>query len=219
MIPPAVWNAGTPAFFGGDNPACADDPSLPTRPLFEACRQAMHRDMSNEIDIRKSQPTDRTALEELYRLAFPDEDLVPLLRELLNEEHGVFSFVATSDAEPVGHIVVTMCGVGGHREKVGLLGPLAVSPRVQGRGIGSALIREGLRRLKGEGAVQVQVLGDPAYYGRFGFQPDNDVSPPYEIPREWRTAWQSIVLRDKEPGLAGTLTVPQPWRRPALWAP
>ena len=52
------------------------------------------------------------------------------------------------------------------------LGPVSVRPDMQGQGIGTALIREALMRLRAAGAVGCVVLGDPAYYGRFGFAPD-----------------------------------------------
>ncbi|MDD9877136.1 MAG: N-acetyltransferase [Magnetovibrio sp.] len=175
--------------------------------------------MMDGVEIRESRPADRDALEDLYGAAFPDEDLIALLRELLAEADGVFSFVAVRGAALLGHIAFTVCGLAGRREKVGMLAPLAVRPEVQRQGLGGALIGEGLRRLKGEGVTRVQVLGDPAYYGRHGFAPDDDIAPPYDLPPAWRTAWQSISLRDGAPRLAGKLSVPKPWRRPALWAP
>ena len=175
--------------------------------------------MSSGIEIRESLPTDGKALEDLYPAAFPDEDLLPLLRELLSEKDNVFSLVAVSEGMLVGHIVFTTCGIAGRREKVGLLGPLAVSPAVQRQGIGRTLIQVGLKRMQSEGATQVHVLGDPAYYGRFGFEPDSGVTPPYDLPPEWQTAWQSISLRSGKPRLVGMLSVPKPWRQAALWAP
>ena len=65
----------------------------------------------------------------------------------------------------------------------------------------------------------VCVLGDPAYYGRFGFEPDDRVAPPYPLPQEWRSAWQSLSLCGNDRPARGTLSVPPPWRQPALWAP
>jgi putative acetyltransferase len=175
--------------------------------------------MTDEFDIRESLPTDMAALDALYPLAFPDEDLLPLARDLLRGDTHVLSLVAIAGPTLVGHIVFTMCGLAGRSGSVALLGPLAVAPHRQRRGIGGALVRDGLRRLKGGGATQVQVLGDPAYYGRLGFEPDGGVAPPYPVPDEWRAAWQSIRLRDGDPPLQGTLSVPSPWRQPALWAP
>lgn len=175
--------------------------------------------MSKEIEIRGSLPTDTSLIERLYPDAFPDEDLLPLVQELLREEQNVLSLVAILHRTLAGHVVFTMCSIAGRTDKVALLGPIAVAPHMQRRGIGSALIREGLQRLKTQGTSQVHVLGDPAYYGRFGFQPDDGVIPPYPLPKEWLTAWQSISLRDGKPVLQGTLSVPQPWQQSALWAP
>ncbi len=56
-------------------------------------------------------------------------------------------------------------------EEVLLLGPLAVDPDHQGEGIGRALINEGLNRARMRGYGLVLLVGDPAYYGRFGFEP------------------------------------------------
>jgi len=52
------------------------------------------------------------------------------------------------------------------------LAPVAVLPGRRRAGIGSALIREGLKRARRQGHEAVFVLGDPAYYGRFGFRAD-----------------------------------------------
>jgi putative acetyltransferase len=173
--------------------------------------------MSAEIEIRPIQATDTEELERLYSAAFPKEDLLPLLRDLLCEYSNVLSFVAVSDQAVVGHIAFTICGIVGHDEKVSLLGPLAVAPHVQKRGIGRALVKSGLSQLVFAGASQVFVLGDPAYYCRFGFKPNSKVAPPYAIPQEWLTAWQSINLLDAAPDLQGKLSVPPPWQRPSLW--
>jgi len=178
----------------------------------------MNNNMSNKIDIRESLPEDRKALDAIYSAAFTDEDLTPLLRELLNEKDSVFSFVAIRDGVLVGHVIFTMCSIAGCSEKVGLLGPVAVSPHIQKQGIGSSLIQEGLNQLKSEGVIQIYVLGDPNYYGRFGFKPDGNVKPPYELPQEWQTAWQSINLHGVKSNLNGTLYVPKPWRKQTLWA-
>jgi putative acetyltransferase len=64
------------------------------------------------------------------------------------------------------------------------LGPVSVEPAMQRRGIGRALIRDGLERLRSAGAEGCVLLGDPAYYRRFGFVSDpklryGDVPPEY----------------------------------------
>jgi len=168
------------------------------------------------IDIRAGGSGDAPAILDLYPRAFPDEDLAPLVAALLAEPEAL-SLVAADGREVLGHIVFSPCAVEGTAGRPWLLGPLAVAPGRQRQGLGSALIREGVRRMAAMGARQIQVLGDPAYYGRFGFEPDADLAPPYPIPEAWRSAWRRLRL-DASP-LSGVLAVMPPWRRPELWGP
>jgi len=171
------------------------------------------------IEIRESLPSDIASIEKLYPNAFPDEDLLPLVKELLQETPIVLSLVGIAGTSLVGHVIFTTCGIAGDTDEVALLGPLAVVASWQRQGIGSAIVRAGLQRLKNNSVIRVFVLGDPAYYGRLGFIPEVGVMPPYPLPEEWRRAWQSINLRGPESPSRGTLSVPQPWLQPALWAP
>ncbi len=171
------------------------------------------------FEIRESTQDDVAQLADVYANAFPDEELMPLVVALLESKEEVVSLVACVDRALVGHILMTMCGIEGRSERVALLAPLGVVSAWQRRGAGAALIAEGLRRVKALGATQVHVLGDPAYYGRFGFRADAGVAPPYPLPKEWDTAWQSLSLQPGETTLEGRLSVPGPWRQPALWGP
>jgi putative acetyltransferase len=175
--------------------------------------------MSEETALRESTSDDIADLLSLYRNAFPNEDLVPLVRSLLTDAVSILSLVAERDGKLVGHIIFTDCSVSARTERVVLLGPLVVAAHLQKSGIGSALICEGLQRLKAEGAAQVFVLGDPAYYGRFGFVANRTVVTPYPLPVEWLSAWQSLRLNDLVDELQGNLSVPQAWNQPALWSP
>lgn len=172
-----------------------------------------------DIEIRIGQPGNLATLETLYPAAFPDEDLLPLVRALLAEPGSlVLSLVASVGQTLVGHILLTLCGVQGCDAKVALLGPLAVAPDYQQAGVGAALIQAGLREVETYGVSRVLVLGDPAYYSRFGFTPESEVVPPYPLPDEWREAWQSLPLGAATEQVAGELLVPSAWREPALWA-
>lgn len=175
--------------------------------------------MTSNLDIRASGDSDGPAIQSLYPQAFPDEDLLPLVKDLLRDADIAISLVATIDARVVGHVILTKCGVVGSGVTAALLGPLAVAPAQQRRGIGSALVRAGLKRLKDEGVDLVCVLGDPDYYGRLGFAREMHVEPPFPLPAEWNNAWQSQYLSDATIPCAGQLTVPPQWRKPALWAP
>ena len=66
---------------------------------------------------------------------------------------------------------------------------------------------------------QVFVLGDPAYYRRFGFLPERQVLTPFPIPEHLADAWQSMLPAGGKRMAAGRLSVLEPWMEPALWAP
>lgn len=172
-----------------------------------------------DTEIRHSQADDLPAIESLYPRAFPDEDLLPLVRQLLTQEADILSLVAQTDGRLAGHILFTICDMTGDDAKAALLAPLAVAPEWQRQGIGTALIREGLTHLKSAGVAHVYVLGDPAYYGRSGFKPETGVAPPYPLPEEYREAWQSLSLGSAPPPARGKLKLPDVWMKPALWGP
>jgi putative acetyltransferase len=163
-------------------------------------------------------PADWRSIEAVYPLAFPDEDLVQLVHRLLQDAAHTISLVAVTEAGITGNIVFTRCTLGRGGVRAALLAPLAIVPAHQKQGLGSALIRTGLDRLREEGAEVVYVLGDPAYYGRLGFMPERSVAPPCPVPPEWANAWQSLRLGDKAVSLTGTLKVPETWLDPALWS-
>jgi len=172
-----------------------------------------------KLEIRDSVPADLVAIESLYPEAFPDEDLLPLVRDLLPNTTVTTSIVGEIDSRIVGHVIFTKCGVTGKRTSAALLGPLAVTPAWQGQGIGSALVRAGLRKLKDRDVCFVCVLGDPAFYGRLGFLPESSIRPPFRLPAEYDGAWQSQIVGDKSASCSGKLSVPRQWLEPALWAP
>lgn len=170
--------------------------------------------------IRESTPEDVPQLEKLYPRAFPEEDLLPVVRALLAETEDVMSLVAceSEGGTIIGHVIFTICGTDDGARTLALLAPLGVDPDHQRCGVGSALVHEGFVRLKALGMARVFVLGDPAYYSRFGFRTERSLMPPYQIPAEWAEAWQSLALRDGG-AKAGTLDLPEPWLEPKLWLP
>ena len=80
------------------------------------------------------------------------------------------SLVAESDGEVVGHIAFSTAKIGDPSTGWFLLGPLAVQPARQREGIGSALVETGLDALRARGARGCVLVGDPAFYARFGFR-------------------------------------------------
>jgi putative acetyltransferase len=85
------------------------------------------------------------------------------------------SLVADEGGAVVGHVAFSPVAIDGQDIGWYGLGPVAVVPGKQRRGIGEALIRAGLARIEQRGARGCVVLGDPAYYGRFGFRSDPDL--------------------------------------------
>jgi putative acetyltransferase len=178
--------------------------------------------MSHEqLTVRLEQPADRPLVEAIYPQAFPDEDLVPLLRDLWRDPGSILPLVALTGNELVAHAMFTRCTIN-NTAGVALLGPIAVQPDWQGRGLGSALIRDGFQRLAQERVTLVCVLGDPGYYGRFGFAASNAVKPPYtarDLPEEWQGAWQTLALKESGERIEGRLQVPAAWDHESLWLP
>lgn len=78
------------------------------------------------------------------------------------------SLVAEDAGEAIGYLAASEARIG-QQGGWGLIGPIAVLPSRHGQGTGTALMAEALRRLRttGRGAA---LVGDPAYYGRFGFR-------------------------------------------------
>jgi predicted N-acetyltransferase YhbS len=80
------------------------------------------------------------------------------------------SLCAALNGKLFGGIRFTAIRIGAERNAA-LLGPLVVDPAEKGKGIGRALVQEGLMRARAEGFALVLLVGDMPYYGRFGFQP------------------------------------------------
>jgi putative acetyltransferase len=82
------------------------------------------------------------------------------------------------ESEIVGHVAFSRVTIADGTTDWYGMGPVAVTPTWQKRGVGSALIRQGLLRLQELGARGCVVLGDPTYYGRFGWKNDPKLTYP-----------------------------------------
>lgn len=122
------------------------------------------------VSVRREKPGDIRDIYNINLRAFGREDEGRLVDRLRNEVSPFISLVA-EDEEGIlaGHILFTPVTVSGSQVRAAGLGPMAVLPERQGTGIGSALVREGLRLCAGEGIEAVFVLGHPGYYTKFGF--------------------------------------------------
>lgn len=130
---------------------------------------------SKEQIVRGEKEADLGAVFEINRLAYGREDegiLINSIRKSKSYEKG-FSLVAVKDDVILGHALFSKGFIThrGRRFKCLVLGPVAVLPEHQRRGIGTSLVNEGLERAREVGFGAVVVVGDPVYFGRFGFVP------------------------------------------------
>ena len=153
------------------------------------------------IHIREEHPEDVTAIWEINTRAFGQDQEGNIVDALRSNGAALFSLVATWNGRVVGHIMYSPLSVG---EVTGAgLGPLAVLPEHQRRGIGSELVKAGNQRLRETGCPFIVVLGHPAFYPRFGFIPAST----YGITCEWEVpdaAFMVLVLDEaKMTGVIG----------------
>jgi putative acetyltransferase len=116
--------------------------------------------------VRAERAGDRAAVREVVTAAFggpAEADLVDALRPSAAWLPGL-SLVAEEEGAVVGHVLFT-------RASIRTVAPLAVAPARQRRGIGDALVRAGLQIARDRGERAVVLIGHPAYYPRFGFEP------------------------------------------------
>ncbi|MDB5494560.1 MAG: hypothetical protein JWP86_1897 [Phenylobacterium sp.] len=152
------------------------------------------------MQIRRERPEDATTIHALTDAAFmgrpfSDGAEAQVIDGLRATGALTLSLVATHDREIVGHIAFSPVTINGEAGGWFGLGPVSVWPDRQRTGIGQGLIREGLRRLRAMGAGGCVLLGDPAYYARFGFENDPNLrnvgAPPW--------AFQCLTLNGPRP--------------------
>lgn len=172
--------------------------------------------------IEPALPADAAAIRALLVAAFPTPAEADLVAALRLGGYGVLELVAratgagdgdggnNADRAILGHLLFSRLTVvpPNDRRRAVCLAPLAVAPARQTTGIGTALVREGLARLEASGEDIVLVLGDPAYYGRFGFHPGRPerMLTPYPIPEN-----QWLALGDRPLPLRLALSYPPPF--------
>lgn len=160
------------------------------------------------MHIRKATHLDSDKVLSVERLAFGNDKEAKLVRELLNDPSAqpVLSLLAFKGRKAVGHILFTAASLTQTKRAVpiAILAPLAVVPDSQKQGIGTKLIKRGLKLLYEAGIDLVFVLGHPGYYPRFGFKPAGKLGfeAPYPIADQHKDAWMVQALR---PGVIGSV--------------
>ncbi|WP_150628266.1 GNAT family N-acetyltransferase [Pseudomonas fluorescens] len=141
------------------------------------------------MTIRNEQPQDIEAISRLTEAAFRNEEYSShtehfIVNALRRTGQLSISLVASEHDEILGHVAISPVSISSGVTGWYGLGPISVRPDRQGKGIGSALMRAALQQLRQQGAAGCVVLGDPAYYGRFGFKAHPGLELP-DVPPEY----------------------------------
>lgn len=121
--------------------------------------------------IRPTAPADAAGVRAVHEAAFPTPLEADLVEALAREGDAAVSLVDERAGEIVGHVLLSRMKVTSDGRAVRALGlaPVGVLPGFQGGGIGAALVDAALAIARATGEELVFVLGEPDYYGRFGF--------------------------------------------------
>jgi putative acetyltransferase len=167
--------------------------------------------------VRRERPADHEAVREVVRAAFArtedpgQEPVEVVLLDQLRADEGwlpALSLVAESaSGEVVGHVVCTRAHIDG--ECALGLGPVAVRPDEQRRGIGTAMMHTVLGAADALGEPLVALLGSPAYYARFGFRPASEYGVTAPNPA-WGEYFQIRPLSAYRPA-TGTFAYAEPF--------
>ena len=125
------------------------------------------------MPIRPEIPDDGPAIAALNREAFGGDEEADLIGRLQADGLAAVSLVAVEQGTIVGHILFSdlVVEIDGRKVRAVALAPMCVRKDRQRRGVGTALVRQGLDAVRAAGYQAVIVLGHPGFYPRFGFSP------------------------------------------------
>jgi len=147
------------------------------------------------VEIRGEVPSDIEAIHHVNKLAFKTDAEAVLVDRLREKGVVTLSLVAVENDRVIGHILFTPVTIESDHAKYEAvtLGPIAVLPQYQRRGIGTQLIEQAFEQCRRSGNNVVVLIGHPEYYPRFGFVPakPKGLVSEFEVPDE---AWMVAEL-------------------------
>ncbi len=145
--------------------------------------------MMDGTRIRVALDSDRHGIGGLVEAAFGRPDEARLVEALAADGDIVLELVAERDASIVGHVLFSPLTIetSNRSSSAVALAPLSVAPAFQRQGIGAALVEDAHRRLRLAGETISVVLGDPDYYGRFGYA--------HDLASRFESEWQCEALQ------------------------
>ena len=155
-----------------------------------------------KIKIRPETKRDLAKIREINTAAFDTEAEANIVDNLRKSSIPVISLVAEVNGKVVGHILFSPATLSDNQPDVKIAGlaPMAVLPEFQNQGIGTDLVKQGLKRCTANGYNAAVVLGHPDFYPRFGFEPAArfGIKCEYDVPHE------AFMIKElKKSGLAG----------------
>jgi len=152
------------------------------------------------ISVRKERDGDILSIRRVTEFAFKDAEYSSQAEqwivEALRKNHALtVSLVAELDGSVLGHVAISPVTISDGTKNWYGLGPISVLPAYQNRGIGSLLIQKALLELEAIHAEGCVVLGEPGYYGRFGFKVHEGLVYP-NVPPEY---FQALSFNDRIP--------------------
>jgi len=169
-----------------------------------------------EWKVRVEKPADYSKVKEVNDLAFGREgesNLIAAIRKSPSFVPALSLVAATEKEEILGHILFSIIYIKTELKSVEslALGPLAVKPKLQGIGIGSTLITEGLKRCRSLGFEHVILLGHSDYYPKFGFVPaiNKGIHAPFEVPPETFMVYE--LKKNSLENIEGIVQYPEPF--------
>ncbi|MEV6652107.1 bifunctional class I SAM-dependent methyltransferase/N-acetyltransferase [Streptomyces sp. NPDC051219] len=155
---------------------------------------------------------DIAAVRAVNSAAFPTPEEAGLVDALRADEKcwlpGLSYVAEAPDGEIAAYALLTRCHIGQSAVQALALAPVAVLPRYQKQGAGTAVVQAVLAAARDRGEHLVLVLGHPEYYPRFGFTPASraGIRPGFEVPDE---AMMALVLDGSRPVPTGTIHYPE----------
>ena len=159
----------------------------------------------NALTIRPEVPADHAEIAVVTDAAFAEVEYsdgseVRIVERLRSDGDLALSLVAEDGKRIIGHVAVSPVTISDGSEGWYGLGPISVLPSRQREGVGLRLMQRAIADMRQSGASGIVLLGEPAYYARFGFEHDPQLiypGPPAEY-------FQRLVLDGDAP--SGTVS-------------
>ena len=166
--------------------------------------------------IRCEKEDDYKEIYELVKTAFETAKLPPdgeadYVNDLRMSDEYIpdFALVAEENGKLIGHIMLTKTFIKTEYEKTEclLLSPVCTKLEYRNKGVGAKLITEALNRARAAGYKAVFLVGDPNYYGRFGFMKVKNFNISYTMDIEEQYVLGCELYKNALKGIKGSISI------------